>query len=122
MDLVLGVGLMAATALFYAFGFAAHRRDVPSKWTRFPGLSMLYAVTLTLLGPIALGFIVKAALNPLAQWQTLHLWQIVPLAGLVALAFIGTPLMLAKVRRDGDAPVAVNSNRAPQQAEVVTAA
>ncbi len=97
MDFLLGVGGLAATALLFAWTYAAHRAH--ARWVTWPAASMLACVAVTLAGPVGLGFLIKAALTPLQQWQTLHFWALVVTAGLAVMAVIFAPLLVRQGRR-----------------------
>tara|TARA_R110002049_G_scaffold23781_4_gene84535 strand:+ start:37797 stop:38150 length:354 start_codon:yes stop_codon:yes gene_type:complete len=105
MDILLGVGTLAVTALIFAWGFAAHRRSKPAGWTRMPGGSMLFCVAMTLALPIGIGFLIKAVAAPSAQLAGLGLAPVAVVAALVALAILGVPMMLRSVRADQVAQV-----------------
>jgi hypothetical protein len=124
MDILLGVSTLAATTLLLSFAYGAHRRPVPSSWTRTPGLSMLTCVALTLMGPVGLGFLVKAALNPMLELQTLSISVLVVAGALVAIAFVASPVLIRpalKAKRPA-APTAHNDNAAPSVVEAAVAA
>lgn len=105
MDILLGLGVLSASTLLFAAGFAAHRRPVPARWTRLPGLSMLFCVTLTMMAPVGLGFLVKAALTPQTFTAGTVMWFL-PVAALAAAALVFTPVLIRSVRKAGTAPVA----------------
>ena len=60
MDILLGVGLSAATVLLFCWAYGAHRAPRRATWVSWPGASMLVVVTMVTMGLVALGFLVKA--------------------------------------------------------------
>lgn len=99
MDILLGVGVLAATCLLFALGYGGHRRTVPAGWTKWPGASMLISVALVLMGPVGLGFLVKAATMPAYEMATLSLTGLAIVAALVVLAVVCTPLLMSSARQ-----------------------
>ncbi len=124
MDILLGLGTLAATCLLMSFAYGAHRRQNPAAWTRIPGLSMLICVALTLMGPVALGFFVKAAMSPMQEFATLTFVSVVMTAALVAVAVVASPLLIRPARRHVSAPAqpaADNRNTSPSKDTVIAA-
>lgn len=124
MDILLGLGTLAVTALLLSFAYGAHRKAVPAKWTRLPGLSMMICVALTLMGPVGLGFLIKAALAPMAELASLSIFSVVITGVLVALAVMASPLLIRPaLHKSGayDDLSADNCNVAPTQETIVAA-
>ena len=99
MDLVVGIAVLAATTLVFCYGFGAHRRTVPARWTRWPGASMLFCVALTMAAPVGIGLLVKAVLDPGYEWATLSWPGLLVALALVALAVIAVPALVRPGRR-----------------------
>ncbi|SFD99367.1 hypothetical protein SAMN04488523_104164 [Sulfitobacter brevis] len=122
MNIVLGIGTLAVTALLFAYAYGAHRRPVPSRWTRVPALSMLTCVAFTLMGPVGLGFLVTAALSPARELATTSVIGLVIAAALALMAVISCPLLVRPARktsaRAGEV-AADNANAAPSIAAAV---
>lgn len=124
MDILLGLGTLAATGLLLSFAYGAHRRPTSAKWTRIPGLSMLTCVTLTLMGPVGLGFLIKAAITPGQELASLSAVSMTVTAALVAVAVLASPILIQPARRKAVAvgrPVADNRNVAPVQDAAIAA-
>lgn len=118
MDILLGLGTLAVTCLLLSFAYGAHRRHTPARWTRLPGLSMLTCVALTLLGPVGIGFLAKAAIAPGQELASLGLVSVGVTAALVAIAVIASPILIRPALHasaDKDHLVADNRNVAPAQ-------
>ena len=98
MNILLGVGVLAATALLFAFAYGAHLRPVPARWTRWPGTSMLVCVVLTTAGPTGLGLLIKGLINPIADLAQMALIEIVVVATISALAVMMVPVLMLPAR------------------------
>ncbi len=94
MDFLSGVSCLAAGLLVYAFGYGAHRRPVPSRWTRLPGATMAVCLVAIYLVPVGLGLIGLAAVHPLEELASMTAAMTLVTVGIVALAVVGVPLAL----------------------------
>lgn len=124
MDILLGLSTLAATSLLLSFAYGAHRRQTPAKWTRLPGLSMLVCVALTLMGPVGIGFLAKAAFMPSQELASLGFVSLVLTAALVAIAVVASPILIRPALRASSGvihPVAANRNLDPVQGLVTVA-
>ena len=94
MDICLGIGGLAATAIVFAAVFGAFRRPVPAAWTRRPGREASAWAIVLLVGAASLGSLVHAAAAP-AQAETVVTALGLGVTGsLVALALVAVPVLL----------------------------
>lgn len=91
MILVVGVVLSAATILLFAWGFAQHRRPVPARWTRMPGMSSAFTIFLVGLFPGAVGALGMAAIDPGGTLASLNVWGVAAALAAVVLTVVMTP-------------------------------
>ena len=94
MDFLLGVGLSAATVLLFCWAYGAHRAPRRAAWVAWPGASMLVTVVLVTTGPIALGFLVKAAFTGLAELRTMDPLSLILAAAAVVAALVLSPRLI----------------------------
>ena len=64
MYFALGVSLLSAAAILFAWAYAAHRRPVPARWTGREFLSSGICIVITALLPIGGGSVAVAVLDP----------------------------------------------------------
>jgi hypothetical protein len=117
MDILLGVGTASVTAIMFCWVYGAHRKPVPAGWTRWPGASMLVCVAMTLLFPLSIGLLIKAALHPVAEIIALDLSGWLIIAGATVAALVLCPVLIRPALREKSAlQQAVNRNVAPTHA------
>lgn len=63
MNLLLGVGLLAAAALLFGWAYGKARRPAPSSWTRKDSAMISITIVFATLFTIGIGFIATGLLN-----------------------------------------------------------
>ena len=98
MILVVGVVLLAATVLLFAWGFAQHRRVIPARWTRYTPLSSGFVIINVAMLPGALGALAAAASKPEEVRATLGLPGIAAIVASIIVAVALTPRFIRQGR------------------------
>lgn len=123
MNILLGVGVLAATVMLFCWTYGAHRRPQRAAWADWPGCSMLACVGFTILGPIGVGFVIKGLLNPLADLAQVDLVSALACLAIVAVSALASPVLIRPALRGKHAPArADNLNAAPAVVEMPRAA
>ena len=94
MDICLGIGGLAATAIVFAAVFGAFRRPTPAAWTRRPGREASAWAMVLLVGALSLGCLLHAAAAPAGAETAVTALGLGVTGSLVALALVAVPVLL----------------------------
>ena len=125
MYFALGVGLLAAAALLFAWAYAAHRRPVPARWTGREFLSSGICIVITAVLPVGCGYLAVAVLDPAGTVRSLEPISLGLMALSVAAAWALIPRLLRSVPAGASAPGAApprspSTGRTPDRREVAS--
>jgi hypothetical protein len=104
------VVLLSAAMLLFAWAYGAHRRPAPPVWTRSGTLVMLICVAITCGFGFGTGYLAAFLLNLTSQLGQIGLVEAAVMIGALALAVLGTPLLMA---RGGSGPAPVTRAAGP---------
>jgi hypothetical protein len=90
MYLGVGVSLLSAAVLLFAWAYAAHRWPVPARWTQREFLSSGICIVITGLFPVGLGCIFAAFLDPAASMRSLGPASLALILVSLAVGWLGT--------------------------------
>ncbi len=101
MYLEVGVVLLAAAVLVFAWGYAQHRRAVPARWTRSGFLSSGFTLIVVAVAPAAAGSLAMAAFDPATVLATLDPIGIAAMVAAVALTLWAMPRLIREGKSGG---------------------
>ena len=104
MNLLLGVGSLAAAVIAFTWALAATRRTDPPRWAHHQGVTGAFALTFTMLFTVGAGLVVAGLFNLGAELK-----QLGPLGDAALLALAGGGIWATRHMRRRAVPGAVVS-------------
>lgn len=99
MTFLLGVGLLSASIVLYAWAFGFYRRPNPPRWTENDWITMALTIGVTFIMPLGAGIVLTALIQSIRTPTASLLWDVPAAFGVAVTGWLVARWLIRRARR-----------------------